>query len=339
MSDTIFDFGTSKEEYRKFCEEKGEKLPIFMRDWYLDATVAEGAEWRVICIKENNQIVAVFPFQYMKIRPRLGMQLYHISNTFQQARGGIWIDYGNRDALCKREKFLMYVVDQIIERLPYYDKFCINFDLSFTDWSPFYWHKFEQTTYYSYIIDPKKYDGDQEKLFNSFVYDRRRSIRKAEEIYTVDNCLTGDEFYEFMILTYKEKGRNIQYSYETFHRLDEALSEHKAKKIYCARDLDGNVVAAVYMICDRQRWYWMFTAFIQKSKGAQELLTWAGMKDCLKHNIIYDFEGSMIPGVAGYIREYNAEKKPYYVISNSSKKMEVVKSLKIIKESLKKTRK
>ena len=88
MSDTVFDFTTSKEEYRKFCEQKGDKLPIFIRDWYLDATVAEGAEWQVICIKQDQNIVAVFPFQYAKARTRFGMQLYKISNTFQMVRGG-----------------------------------------------------------------------------------------------------------------------------------------------------------------------------------------------------------------------------------------------------------
>lgn len=327
MHESAYDFEKDKEDFRKFCKEHGEKMPVFMQDWYLDATIADGAEWRVICIKENNQIVAVFPFQYSKVKKKFGLTLYKIENTFQQARAGIWIDYANREAPCKRENFLIDVVNQVIDRLPYYDSFDILFSPDFTDWSPFYWRGFQQTTRYSYIIKPERYNGDKEKLIGTFRYDRRKTIKKAELSYTIDKDMTGDEFYNFLQSTYKEKGKKLLYTYEQFHKIDQGVEKHNAKIIYRARDLEENTLAAVYMLCDNKRSYWMFTAFRQQIKGGQELLTWAGMKDCLEQNIIYDFEGSMIPGVSHYIREYNAEKEAYFRIFNISGRIKALEAI------------
>lgn len=330
MSSEIYDFKQSKEEYRKFCKETESRLPIFMQDWYLDATVADGAEWRVICIKENQDIVAVFPFQYAKIRTKYGMKLYKIENTFQMVRGGIWIDYKKYDSIGKRERHLIDIVNQVIDRLPYYDNLSVAFDLDFTDWTPLYWRGFAQTTYYTYVMEPKDYGRKEEALFNSFQKQRKKNIKRAEQLYTVDCELTGSEFYEFLNAVYAEKGKKLSYSAEQFHRLDKALEEHDASKIYRAKDKNGNTVAVSYMICDKERWYHMFGTFKQEARGAKELLSWSGMKECMKHNIIYDFEGSMIPGVSEYNRGFYVKKVPYYCIFNDSNKMKVLKSIKTI---------
>lgn len=336
MKSEEYDFQQSKEEYRKFCREDGNKLPIFMQDWYLDATVADGAEWRVICIKENQKIVAVFPFQYEKIRTRFGIQLYKIRNTFQMVHGGIWIDDSVCNTTGKREKYLIEKVNQVIEQLPYYDSLVTKFDLPFMDWTPLYWKGFKQTTYYTYIMDPQNYDRDEEKLFRSFRADRKRNIKKAEQLYTVDRSLTGEDFYNLLDSTYIEKEKQISYSYGQFRNLDKAISEHDAGIVYGARDKKGVVVAASYIFCEEKRRYNMFVAFKQGVRGALELTTWYGMRDCLRNDIIFDFEGSMIPGVSEYNRGFYVEKKPYYVISDCSNKMKVVEGFQLIREGIKK---
>ena len=336
MSDIIFDFNTSKEEYRKFCEEKGKRLPIFIRDWYLDATVAEGAEWQVICIKEDQDIVAVFPFQYSKVRTKRGIQLYKIENTFQMVRGGLWIDYDDCSTTGKNEKRLIDISNQVIDRLPYYDSLNIKFDVDFTDWTPFYWRGFKQTTRYTYVMDPKNYGRDEEILLNSFQNRRKRTIKKAERLYTVDFEMTGDDFYDFFSTAYENKGEKLSFSYEQFHRLDNALAEHDVRIIYRAKDSDGSTIAASYTICDTQRWYDVFVAFKKEAVGARELLSWYGMRDCVRKDIVYDFEGSMIPGVSIYNREFYVKKVPFFIISKDSDKMRILKSLKTIRESLEK---
>ena len=219
--------------------------------------------------------------------------------------------------------------------MPRYDSFQIVFNPDFTDWTPFCRRGFEQTTCYTYVVDPKDYENEEE-LFDSFQKTRRKNIKKAEQLYTVDHDMTGDEFYDFLIDAYKEKAKRLSYSYEQFHRLDEAVAEHNARIIYRAKDVSGNTVAVCYMICDTGRWYHMFGTFKQAARGAKELISWSGMKDCMRQNVVYDFEGSMIQGVAEYNRGFHVKKVPYYVISNDSDKMKLIKSLKTIMGILKK---
>lgn len=333
MEGSGFQTDTQKEEYRKFCREKGDCLPIFIRDWYLDATVADGAEWRVIYVKDQNHIIAAFPFQYSKTRTRFGTQLYKIGGTFQMIHGGLWIEEAEAMPSGKKEKRLIEIVNQVVDSLPPYDSFRVQFGLDFTDWTPFYWRGFQQTTYYTYAMDPKNYSSEEE-LFNSFHKYRRMNLRKAQKRYTVEKIGSGEVFYDFLEDAYREKKKELSYSRECFLRLDHALEKRNARIIYFAKDMEGDVSAADYLVCDRERRYSIFGSFRQQAVGARELLSWTGMKECFWEKIIYDFEGSMIPGVAEYNRRFCVEKNPYFLISSESGKMQRIRTIKSFADSL-----
>ena len=326
----MYDFDKAKEEYRELCRHN-ETIQIFNRDWYWDAACENVDDWKVIIVKENNKIVAAFPFKYTKQKG-----LWHISNGFQVARGGIWIDYGNRETNAKKEHFTAKVIEEIIAVLPYFDTFLIAFDSRFTDWQPFYYNGFEQTTYYSYVIK------EQEACLHNDIIDlfqakRRKEIRQAELLYTVDCDMGVEEFYDYFSDNLKIKGEKISYSKETFIKLFSAVLEHSAGKIYRAKDEKGQIVAALGVVYDAMRTYTLFVSysFAQNAVvGGRAYLDYICMKDAFAAGRIFDFEGSMMQSIAEYNSRYNADKEAYFVITKYSDKYRMRLLFSLIKNKL-----
>ena len=93
---------------------------------------------------------------------------------------------------------------------------------------------------------------------------------------------------------------------------------------------DGTLVAELFTIYDYRRSYTLFVAFENDFPGARAVLDWHGICKFTAQGITYDFEGSMISGVAEYNRRYNAEMEPYFIISKESKRYAVLKRIKEI---------
>ena len=52
----------NKALYQQFCKQEKE-MPVFVKPWYLDAVCQfENQSWDVILVKEQNKIVASWPF-------------------------------------------------------------------------------------------------------------------------------------------------------------------------------------------------------------------------------------------------------------------------------------
>ena len=59
---------TKKELYRKFCADE-ESLPIFSKDWWLDAVC--GDDWDVCLVEKEGQILATLPYFQRKNKLRM----------------------------------------------------------------------------------------------------------------------------------------------------------------------------------------------------------------------------------------------------------------------------
>lgn len=147
-----YDFETAKKEYREFCESEQNDIQIFAQPWFLDAVCETPDDWKVIIYKENEHIVAAFPFGYKKGK----YGLWHIFNPQFTPRLGIWMSYKDRKRESTREAFENTVVEYIIKNLPYFDELKINFDSRFQNWQQFYRNGFSQTTMYSYIMNKEE---------------------------------------------------------------------------------------------------------------------------------------------------------------------------------------
>ena len=325
-SKEIYDFKKAKEEYRAFCEVGDHDLPVFAQPWYLDAACDSPEDWRVILYKENGAIKATFPFAYTKRE----YGLWHIHNPWQAARVGIWIDYGEKQRPSAKEAYENKIVADMVPKLPYYDIFHVAFDARFQNWQQFYRLGFQQTSHYSYVLDAP------ENLLDQLSYNMRREIRLLRGDYTATEEISLEEYWAFFEHSYRQRGRTSSYGKKPFFRLSEAAMRHSACRLIGCRDKEGVLFSVACEFMDRRRMYNMFNTFDTTTKfSTLPLVTLYAIESARQDQLLFDFEGSMIPGVANYNAKFNAIKEPYFVITNYSDKYRLLHGLRESARALK----
>lgn len=188
---------TSKEEYRELCL-KEPSIPLYSRDWWLDI-VCGADNWNVLLYKKNGRIEAAMPL-YIPWRGVVSMPVY--TQTM-----GPWISPESEDTkyahrLSRRQEILQ----EFVEQLKGYSHFFQNFSYQITDWLPFYWGGYKQTTRYTYILDGIH---ASDNLWENMSQPIRRNIRKAQKQgIEVRSGITIPEFMEIQRLTFQRQGKH-----------------------------------------------------------------------------------------------------------------------------------
>lgn len=154
----------NREIYRSFCQkEKG--IPLFSLDWWLDA-VCGNEGWDVLLYYNNDEVVASMPFY---VKKRLFFKINKMPILTQSL--GIFLKYPSGLDASGKLKLEKKVYSYFINNLPKADAFFINFHYTVTNWLPFYWSGFKQTTKYTYAITDI---SDSVKVFDNFSRARKR---------------------------------------------------------------------------------------------------------------------------------------------------------------------
>ena len=193
---------SSKEQYRLLCLSES-SIPIYSRDWWLDIVCGE-KHWDVLLATQKEAIVAALPIY----TPCPGI----ISMPFFTQTMGPWFapdadTLSYRRQLTKRQEILK----TFIEELKHIPTFLQNFHPDITDWLPFYWAGYEQTTRYTYILDDI---SDSTHLWQQMSANIRRNITRAEQRYRI--VVRRNVPVEDFLRSLREKGRTILLSTHIF---------------------------------------------------------------------------------------------------------------------------
>lgn len=308
----------SKEKYNAFFEMHGSKLPIFVKPWYLDAVCEEG-DWNAVVVEENNKIRAVLPYFFKR---KWGFH-YITMPPFVKFMGPF---FAENPTLTEQHDLL----EKLIAQLPKVDAFTQNFYYNITNWLPFYWNDFQQTTRYSYHLNVL----DLSTVYNNIHRKRRRYIEKAEE-QGLQTILKDDIelFYQVNKKSFDRQKIKIPYTFEQFKHHDAALAAHNARQMFFAQDAEGRVHSVVYLIWDAQSSYFHIAGDDPdwRNSGAGILLIWEAIK-FTKEKLgleTFDFEGSMIQNVEYIRRQFGAVQTPYFTVwKYNSRLLEFLQRLK-----------
>jgi len=299
-----------KEAYFQFCQQNKE-LPIFFQDWFLDAVCAEGT-WEAAIVQKNKQVVGVLPyylkkkgpFQYITMPPLTKMMGPYLTEPY------------------RKEPQFTKICTALIDQLPkvaYYEQ---QFSYHITNWLPFYWKSFQQTTRYSYLLNLT----DLEQVYANFSSDyRNNKLKKANQLVSVIRDLPLKDLYAVNKMSFDRQGIAIPYSFTFLEQLDKVLGEHQAKTSFFAMDAQEQIHAVAYLIWDKERAYYLLAGddpLLRKS-GASILLVWK-MIQFAKEEVgvnSFDFQGSMLPSIARVRRQFGAEQKSYFLIQQQPSKM------------------
>ena len=279
---------------------------IFTQPWWLNA-VAPG-QWKEILITKGDRLIARMPYVLNK---RWGYKF--ISMPLLTQHLGPWLHlsaekYANRLAEEKE------IINELIDKLPRFDYFRQRFHYSVTNWLPFYWRGFSQTTHYTYVVESL---SDLEKTWQSFRENTRREIRKAKKRVVIRDDLDIDQFLNINELSFRRQGIKLPYTRELVYCLDSACQQHDARKMFFAEDAEGRIHAAAYLVWDSNCAYYLMGGVDPelRNSGAMSLLMWEAIKFAAKVTQQFDFEGSMIEPVERFFRSFGAVQKPYFQIT------------------------
>ena len=285
---------------------------IFRQTWWLDAVAPGG--WGAVEVRKGDEPAARLPFAISK---RFGVTTLGMPPLTQAL--GPWLrpseaKYANTLA---NEKDLMM---ELIEKLPRHDRFAQSFHFSITNWLPFYWKGFSQTTRYTYRLEDL---SSPEGLWDGFAENVRRAVRKAGKTVAVRTDLGVDEFIRLNALTFSRQGMKTPYTPDLVKRLDAACAARNARKIFFAEDSGGRIHAAVYIVWDDDSAYNLMLGSDPelRGSGASSLVMWEALQFASTVTKSFDFEGSMIESVERSFRSYGARQVPYFHVTRMSRRM------------------
>jgi len=306
----------SKREYIEFC--KNESVPLFLQPWWLDSTCGEN-NWDAITIKRGQNVVAIMPIFIEK-----KYIFKYITQPILTQFMGVYIKYPENQKYEKRLHFQKEIFFEIIDRLPKFDYFNIYFDSEFTNWLPFMWRGFKQTTHYTYVIE----DNNLDRVYNNFNKKVRNEINKAikngVEVIDSDDIET---FYKINKITFDRQNIDIPYSFEYVKNLYEnAKKENAAIMKFAIKD--SKILSVLLTFNDSKKIYAILGSSNRDLKlyGAEYLLDWYLIQEAINRGLAYDFEGSVMERIEQRVRSFGAIQKPIFRIFKTNSKLLKIKN-------------
>jgi hypothetical protein len=303
----------AREKYRQLCLSES-SIPLFSQAWWLDAVAGES--WDVVLCEKDGKILASMPFI---VKKKLFFSMLTMPVLTQHLGPWFRVESDNSSKRLASEKDLMAA---LISQLPDYDYFSANWQYSRTNWLPFYWAGFKQTTRYTYVLDNLL---DQDALWGQLQQNIRGDIRKAEGRFSlkVRDDLSLEDFLTLNNLVFKRQGMQMPYSAELVERIDKACAAHNSRKILIAEDSQGRHHAGVYIVWDEHSAYYLMGGGDPelRSSGATSLCMWEAIKFSAGVARRFDFEGSMLEPVERFIRGFGAVQAPYFSITKTPSKL------------------
>lgn len=300
----------NKDRYRSLCRAE-ESIPIFSRDWWLDI-VCGTDNWDVLLIEQKGQVQAALPFYF----PAPGVILMP---PYTQTMGPWFVaepadakytrTLGKRQAICK----------EFVDALKHSPRFLQNFHYRITDWLPFYWEGYKQTTRYTYILYGIR---NETTLWENMSPNIRRNITKAKEKYRISirKGIDTDEFLRIQALTFKRQHLPSPKHAKVLRKLIDVCRSRNQGDLWGAYDENGRLHAAAFIAWQESSAYYLAGGGDPelRDSGAHSLLLWEGIRFSSQYTDVFDLEGSMIQGVERFFREFGAIQTPYFTITKGN---------------------
>ncbi len=275
-----------------------------MQDWYLDAVCGTG-NWDAVMLEKGGQVMAVLPYFLKKKWSRPYVAMPPLARLMGPYILPEW------RTLRKEPAALTELIEQLPARLAAYEQ---DFPYTLTNWLPFYWKGFRQTTRYSYTLKINDIDKVWKQISTDY---RNQKIPRAQQIVEVK---TGGDLATFIRIqnaSFKRQGLSAPVPPDLLARLDAALAQRGQREIFVALDRSTGVPHSVgYLVWDARSAYLLMAGDDPelRASGAGILLLWEMIR--YTHEVlqlpVFDFLGSMIQPVERVRRQFGALQQPYF---------------------------
>ena len=297
----------NRQLYIDFCRNEPD-MPVFLKSWWLDS-VCEESNWDVVLVERGGQIVGALPYSYFNKKGFLYIDLPKLTPFM-----GPWIKYPAKQKYVRKLSYEKEIISELIDGLPGFSFFRQNLYYNLSNWLPFYWKGFNQTTCYSYILDNL---NEPEELYREVEGSIRTSINKAVKHINVIEDGTTEQLYSVIAKTFTRKGKKVPYSQDFVTCLVTACKGSNCAKIFLAIDKKDRIHAGVLLVWDDNSAYYLLGGSdpVLRNSGASTLVLWSAIRFASTVTKMFDFEGSMIEDVERFFRAFGAVQRPYSKIT------------------------
>ncbi|MCB0562053.1 MAG: GNAT family N-acetyltransferase [Lewinellaceae bacterium] len=304
-----------KTAYRDICRHAAQAT-LFHQPWWLDAACGPG-NWQVAIARNENtgEVEGALPYH---VRSRFGVKIV-APPPLTPFLGPL---------LCPPEGLNHYklrafeeaLAAQLLSELPRLPAVRLKLHYDVHNWLPFRQVGFRQTTRYSYrILDL----SDIEAVWASFHPKLRNKINHAARFCQVQQIDDAGPVFQLFERRFQQKGQAAPIHREWFAGVDQALMQRQARAAFLCSDRAGRPLAGAYIAWDQYSSYLLLTGFDEQAniRGAAALAVWASIQFVAERGLIYDFEGSMLPGVERFFREFGGELCSYHRLAKYRNRM------------------
>lgn len=304
---------TSKEIFRQWCAQRTD-IPLFLTASWLDI-IANASQWDVVLIGQINDVQAFMPYFHKR---KMGFNI--ITMPALTPYMGPWMHYPEGQKQATRLSFEKKMMDGLIAQLPSTDRFIQYFHPAITNWLPFRWHGFDQTTRYTYILPDL---SDLQGIYDGIQGNIRREIKKAEAQLTVASVDEVDTLFALIASDFQHKREKLPITKAYFTKVFETLNGVGQCQVLSAQDDEGKTVASILIVWDAQSAYYLAGAVepTAKTTGVMSLLLWEAIRHSSTVTKAFNFEGSVSEPIERFFRAFGGEQTPYFEISKVNSKL------------------
>lgn len=295
---------TNKETYIEFCKWNRD-LPVFLTDWWMDSVCA-GKQWDVLLsLDVDGNIRAAMPYL---LRQRFRLR-YIVMPQMTQI-GGIWLREDVRTDADLVQSICADFARQLDGlRLSYYYQ---HYPLGSPAPAVMGTLGFKVRERVTYRIEDLT---DLDRVINTFSKNKKRQLQRALSLHT-DMTLSAEDFYRFHEHCMREQAKQISYTREFLLVIERKASRLGQCQIIAIRNADNDLTAAAFVVWDAHTMYYLIPCYspAYKDSGAGALLVLETLKLAREKGVAFDFEGSMIRGVANHYKQFGSTPTAYYSV-------------------------
>ncbi|CAA0151128.1 hypothetical protein [Tenacibaculum maritimum] len=268
------------------CIEASIQSMLYAYSWYLDI-VAES--WAVLVL---NDYEAVMPLPWKR-----RYAIAYITQPYFCQQLGVF----SKNVILERE------VVRFIKKIPkYFFKVVLQFNFQNKMDIP----KAMQRE--NYVLSLKK---GKTEIFKNYNKNRKRDYKKAEKRnFTLEKNLDSELFIKFI----EEVPKNYELDSYPFSILKN-LAKLKNQYIFIWGIKEDNaLMASLLFLKDKHRITYLMPIISNegKKRGYATLLVTKLIETFSESDLILDFEGSMLEGIARFYRSFGAKKETYYALNS-----------------------
>lgn len=304
--------------YEEFCRTS--YAPLHHQPWWLDAVCDGPDAWQAaVATDAASRAIGILPYHPAR---RWGLRILSLPPLSTYA--GPWLQYPQNPDFkeVSRLAFEKKTMLDLICQLPRAAFFQQNFRPEVTNWLPFYWENFRQTTRYTYLLAPAE---SWELTTANFKNTLRTDLKKAEQAAEMRRDDTAWETtFRLNQLSFERKNQTSPYPFAAFRRLHAALQSRQQSAVFVAYErATSQPCAGLYLAFDVRQAAVLLTGVHPAFRANCAIfgLFVEAIRFCAQRSLILDFEGSMDQGIEHFFRSFGARPTPYFQIWKAGNKM------------------